>query len=148
MDKLIKYLSAKSPRELVILVLIIVISLWLLSKFVFPKLKGIVAQITPAKIEDGSSIQAISPDRDAFLDLLAKELFDAYSCWFCSSSKTTESINKALGLNDSELIILNRKYHKLGDNTLYYDTDWEFLPNTQADDQLMARLEQLNISMK
>lgn len=147
MDKLIAYFSSKSPKEILIVLLVIVVGIWVVKKFVFPEVKKIIKQITPPKPNDGSDPN-LTDAREAYLRDLATELFDAYSCIFCSNQDAIEAISKSLALNDSELIVLNKYYHEQGENTLYYDTDWEIMPNTEVDDRLLAKLEELNISLK
>lgn len=147
-DKIVKYFSSKSPKEIIIVILVIIVLLWLVKKYVFPSIGDVIKKITPPKPNDGSTASNILPARDAYLRDLATELYTAYSCLFCSNQPSIEAISKALALNDSELIILNKYYHEQGENTLYYDTDWEFMPNTEVDDALLAKLEELNISLK
>lgn len=148
LDKFISYWSTKSPKEIIIIILVVVLMLWIIKTWIFPSIGDIIKKITPPKPNDGTSTTNVTPERQQFLRGLAESLYDSIYCIMCTRGYFFDECNKALGLNDSELILLNKFYGELSDNTMYYDIDWEFAPEDTADDKLNARLEELNLSMK
>jgi len=146
-EKISKYVSSKSPKELIVIALVILISAWIIKTFIFPKVKDFYRKITPPKPHDGSSSNLL-PERDAYLRELVDDIYEGVYCTFCTHAGLTEAISKALALNDSELIILNKYYGQKSENTMYYDIDYEWMSGTSVDDDLLSRLVELNISTK
>ena len=55
-------------------------------------------------------------------------------------------LEEALALSDSEFKWLNEYYNKyVGDNTMYYDIDWEMMWWTNVDQDVLARIKRQNL---
>jgi len=148
LDKITNYFGSKSPKEILIVVLVIAVMFWIVKKWIFPSIGDLIKKITPPTPHDGTDGSDISDARKEYLRGLVDSLYDSIYCVFCTRGYFFDEVNKVLGLNDSELILFNKYYGEKSDNTLYFDVDWEFAPESSADDDLLGRLEELNISQK
>lgn len=89
----------------------------------------------------------ITDARKSVLEGLARELYDAiYSGWGATIERGP-IFNKVAYLNDNELEY-TANYYKSAitkTNSLYYDVDEEYMPYSNSDEELMAKLSAIGV---
>lgn len=89
----------------------------------------------------------ITDGRKKELEKFAQNIYDVLACGYCMVG-AEDDLLKAAALNDNELEYLARFYEQyVSDNgeTLYEDVDDEWLPATDADEDLLTKLDRLGL---
>jgi hypothetical protein len=96
----------------------------------------------PGQNTSGMTQSQIAAARKKDLERLAEDLYREIYATF---GYPTKFIKEANTLNDTELKYLSQYYRKAltKGNTLYKDVDDEFLPHTNEDEKLLARLSKI-----
>ncbi len=142
LSSLFKFVSNPKVMKVIAIVAIIFIVIWVFTRGSSKASKWVRNNLAPVQ---GDNINApISQLRQKTLESMAQDVYNAIYGFSTGTAGTLDTINS---LNDSEFLYVVNYYEKyLSDNKLYYDIDWEFLPATDADDNVMNRLQTMNLA--
>lgn len=148
--KFIDKLGAITGKQWIVIIILIIVGIFLYNVYLQPKASDIKRKLTPPRNTDGTKNDPISDERKTVLNDLATSLRTAiYDTTAGLWGRSREDVMQTmLGLNDNELTYVNKHYRTLGDNTMYYDIDYEWMPMVKVDDDLLTRLRELNLDQK
>lgn len=137
-----KLLTSRTFWIIVILVIVAII-IYRKSDYFLAKAKSRLGQQT-GDWQEGT----ITEGRKADLETLAERMYaEIYSFTKQGEGGTIAALQMTNTLNDNELLYLARYYedHTGAENSLWFDIDDEWLPQTSSDETLMARLSALGM---
>lgn len=97
------------------------------------------------KDEDGKVVR-VSEQRETELRDLANEIHTFINSPSSLITDNPKYLNTLKYLNDQELLYLSRYYKNVFENKLFTDIDDEILPWTNADDEILTRLQKMGQS--
>ncbi len=134
----------KNPKiQRIIVIALIVIGVLAILINASPKVKKFWNKLRYG-VQGDNVYAPISDLRQGELEKLASDLYKAIYSWWDTA---TDSLGAIKDLNDSEFLYIVEYYERfLSENKMYYDIDWEVLPETENDDAVLARLKEMNLA--
>lgn len=138
----LKILSNPKVVKIIGIIAIFLLLFWVLSNSSSFAQK-MVKKILPPKGEN--LYKSISESRKVFIeDLMDAIHSDIYG--FTTNETESRDFERLLALPDNEFLYGVKYYNKaFTGKGLYYDVDWEVMPFNSSDDDLLARLEKMNL---
>ena len=148
MKKLFKKFNAMSVKEKIFYIALIIGVFFVLKLFVFPSLKGtfrkVRYEVIGAQETDQTGQNVISDARKSVLNDLVTQLYDDIYAYLGTAENTLSMIN---ALPDNEFIYIAEKYTSKYQKNLYYDVDWEMMPETEEDDIFLSTYDALKLPL-
>lgn len=138
---LTKFLSNPKVQKVILYIVLAIIALWILSTVSEKANRWIRNTFLPPKGD-----QLNYPVTDVKKEQLEQMAQDIYDGIYGSGFFLPTLFSGALALPDNEFLYMVQYYEQfLSTNKLYYDIDWEIMPTTDTDDQMLARLTAMNL---
>ena len=140
---LMKMLGNPKVQKAIIIVVLVLLALWLLSR-ASSKAKGFI-QGTFMGVQGDNVYAPISDERKVILEQMAEGVHGLIygTDW---GNELTPALGNLNALPDNELTYVAQYYGSfLSANSLYYDIDYEWLFTTDEDEKILARLSAMNL---